>query len=115
MKESFYSVKVEDAIQILKESIQLMQEAVKVLENLDEEIIPSTMIDYDNDITCGPIEKITLPHGVALIKGAKSIFYNEDTICPHLDLYSIVQTDKNNMIKMGQVRSLLLLSKRRGS
>lgn len=54
-------------------------------------------------------KKITTPDdGCVLVRKSKTIIINEDTLLTHMQLYSHVQTDIENIIKKGIMHDIIL-------
>lgn len=54
-------------------------------------------------------KKITTPEeGCILVRKSKTIVINEDTFLPHMQLFSNVQTDIENIIKKGIMHDIIL-------
>lgn len=64
------------------------------------------IIDFDNDQE--DTMMVTYKEGCKLIRAAKSIIHNGDEFIPHLELFSVIQNDVNNMIKKGVMHDILL-------
>lgn len=87
----------------LDEAINLLQELKK--KNKNGTIVISTF-DYDNDRES---KKETTPdEGCLLVRKSKTIVINEDTFIPHMQLYSTVQSDLENIIKKGIMHDVIL-------
>lgn len=84
-------------------AIQKLQDLKK--ENKNGRIVICT-IDFDNDkesrTTATPDE------GCVLVRKSKTIIINEDTFIPHMELYSVVQNDLENIIKKGIMHDIIL-------
>lgn len=63
------------------------------------------MIDFDNDTESS--YKITLDEGYTLVKKSKTIIINEDVYIPHMQLFSTVQKDINNIEKKGIMHDII--------
>lgn len=87
--------------------------AIKELEDLKKdgkkrEIIIST-IDFDNDEES--TKRATPDEGCVLIRKSKTIIINEDEYIPHIELYSKVQNDLENIIRKGIMHDIIFPKK----
>lgn len=84
--------------------------AIKELEDLKKDgknrnVVICT-IDFDNDEES---RKIATPEeGCVLVKKSKTIIINEDEYIPHMELYSIVQHDLENILKKGTMHDIII-------
>lgn len=51
---------------------------------------------------------VTYDEGCKLIKNAKTIIHNDDPFIPHMELFSVIQKDINNIIKRGVMHDIIL-------
>lgn len=83
-------------------AINLLQELKK--KNKNGMIIISTF-DFDNDKES---KKVTTPdEGCLLVRKSKTIVINEDTFIPHMQLFSAVQNDLENIIREGVMHDVV--------
>ncbi len=86
----------------IDKAIELLQNLKK--KNNNSKIVIST-IDFDNDTES---RKIATPEeGCVLVRKSKTIIINEDTIIPHMELYSTKQTDLENIIREGVMHDII--------
>lgn len=83
--------------------------AIKRLQKLKKEnkkakILICT-IDFDNDKESR--QAATPDEGCILVKKTKTIIINEDPFIPHMECYSIVQNDLENIIKRGVMHDII--------
>lgn len=83
-------------------AIQKLQDLKK--ENKNGRIVICT-IDFDNDKESR--KTTTSDEGCVLVRKSKTIVINEDTIIPHMELYSVVQNDLENIIKKGIMHDII--------
>lgn len=85
-------------------------EAIKMLQSLkkqgkNKKIMVFT-IDFDNDTESN---NVTTPEeGCALIKKSETIIINEDTYLSHMQLFSIHQTNIENIVKKGIMHDIVI-------
>ena len=84
--------------------------AIKSLQNLKKDgkkrtIIIST-IDFDNDEESR--KEATPDEGCVLVRKSKTIIINEDEYIPHIELYSMVQNDLENIIPKGIMHDIII-------
>ena len=84
--------------------------AIKSLQNLKKDgkkrtIIIST-IDFDNDEESR--KEATTDEGCVLVRKSKTIIINEDEYIPHMELYSMVQNDLENIIPKGIMHDIII-------
>lgn len=84
--------------------------AIKSLQNLKKDgkkrtIIIST-IDFDNDEESR--KEATPDEGCVLVRKSKTIIINEDEYIPHMELYSMVQNDLENIIPKGIMHDIII-------
>lgn len=83
--------------------------AIKGLQDLKKDGKNATIIictvDFDNDEES---REMTIPDkGCILVKKSKTIIINEDEYIPHIELYSVVQNDLENIIKRGIMHDII--------
>ena len=84
--------------------------AIKSLQDLKKDgkkrtIIIST-IDFDTDEESR--KEATPDEGYVLVGKSKTIIINEDEYIPHMELYSMVQNDLENIIKRGVMHDIII-------
>lgn len=85
--------------------------AIKELESLkkkDEKnrTIVICTIDFNNDEES---RKVATPdEGCVLVRKSKTIIINEDEYIPHMELYSTLQNDLENIIPKGVMHDIIL-------
>lgn len=84
--------------------------AIKSLQDLKKDgkkrtIIIST-IDFDTDVESR--KEATPDEGCVLVRKSKTIIINEDEYIPHMELYSMVQNDLENIIKRGVMHDIII-------
>lgn len=84
--------------------------AIKGLEDLKKDGKNKTIIictiDLDNDKES---RKVATPdEGCVLVRKSKTIIINEDEYIPHMELYSIVQNDLENIIRKGIMHDIII-------
>lgn len=62
-------------------------------------------IDFDNDTESK--SAITFDEGCTLVKKSKTIIINEDVYIPHMQLFSTIQTDIENIRREGIVHDII--------
>lgn len=87
--------------------------AIKKLQDLKKEnkskMIVICTIDFDNDKES---RQITTPdEGCGLVRKSKTIIMNEDTFIPHMEIYSVVQNDLENIIRKGIMHDIIFSPK----
>lgn len=96
MKQTFEFLDIDSAI----EKLQKLKK-----ENKKRRITICT-IDFDNDEEirrqCSPDE------GCVLIRESKTIVFNDDQFLPHLELYSVLQRDLDNLVRKGVMHDIIL-------
>ena len=87
-------------------AIEKLQEIKK--ENKNGTIVICT-VDFDNDKESR--KAATADEGCVLVRKSKTIIFNEDTIIPHMELYSVVQNDLENIIRKGIMHDIIFSGK----
>lgn len=89
------------------EAIEMLQKLKRQGKNKKQIIFT---IDFDNNNS--ETRKMTTPdEGIHLVRKSRSIIINEDTFLPHMQLFSIEQTDLENIIRKGIMHDIILCSK----
>ncbi len=83
-------------------AIKKLQELKK--ENKDGEIVICT-VNFDKDEESR--KTTTVDEGCVIVRKSKTIIINEDTFIPHMELYSVVQNDLENIIKKGIMHDII--------
>ena len=83
-------------------AIQKLQDLKR--ENKNGRIVICT-IDFDNDKESR--KTATPDEGCVLVRKSKTIIINEDTIIPHMELYSVAQNDLENIIRKGTMHDII--------
>lgn len=96
MKSYFKIMNIDDAIKKLQD----------VKKNNGNGLIIIYTIDFDNNTESR--KATTVEYGSRLVKKSKTIIMNEDQYIPHMELYSIKQTDIKNIIKKGVMHDIIL-------
>ena len=97
MKTSYKFMSVDNAIKELSKLKKNNKHVAVWVIDFDKEHEDKIMVSYTE--------------GCNLIRKAKSIVHNDDEYIPHLELFSIVQKDINNVIRSGTMHDILLPSK----
>ena len=83
--------------------------AIEKLQKLKKENKNGTIVictvDFDNDEESR--KTATVDEGCVLVRKSKTIVINEDTFIPHMELYSVVQNDIENIIKKGIMHDII--------
>lgn len=83
--------------------------AIEKLQQLKRENKNGTVVictvDFDNDKESR--KTATPDEGCLLVRKSKTIIINEDTFIPHMELYSVVQNDLENIIKRGVMHDII--------
>lgn len=99
MRTTFEYMKADDAIRKLQE-LKKRNKKAKIL---------ICTIDFDKD---SEQRKTATPdEGCGLVRRSKSIILNEDPFIPHMELYSVVQNDLENIIKTGVMHDIIFSGK----
>ena len=64
------------------------------------------VIDFDNEQE--DRMTVTYDEGCKLIRDAKTIIHNDDQYVPHMELFSVIQKDINNIIRRGVIHDIIL-------
>lgn len=83
--------------------------AIKKLQDLKRENNNRTIVictvDFDNEKESR--KTATPDEGCVLVRKSKTIVINEDTFIPHMELYSTVQSDLENIIRRGKMHDII--------
>ena len=86
----------------IEDAIQRLQEIKK--EGRNDRVIIFT-IDFDNNTESKKV--MTSDEGCVLVRKSKTIIINEDTLIPHIQLFSTPQTNIENLIKKGIMHDII--------
>ena len=95
MRTTFEYMNTDDAIKRLQKLKR---------ENKKAKILICT-IDFDNDMEMR--QAATPDEGCVLVRKTKTIIVNEDPFIPHMECYSVVQNDLENIIKRGVMHDII--------
>ena len=88
-------------------AITKLQELKKENKNIS---ITIHTFDFDNDEVS---RKVTTPdEGCILVRKSKTVIYNEDEFVPHMELFSMVQNDIENILKKGILHDIIIPHRR---
>ena len=85
---------VDDAISKLQRLKKCGKKALVYVINFDNEQEDRMIVTYDE--------------GCRLIRDAKTIVHNDDQYVPHMELFSVIQKDINNIIRRGVMHDIIL-------
>lgn len=84
------------------DAIEMLQQMKKKGGNRKS---PVFTIDFDNDTESK--SSITFDEGCILVKKSKTIIINEDVYIPHMQLFSTIQTDIENIRREGVMQDII--------